>query len=488
MDAFQSEKKGIFDKKFSLYKKSVLFLSKLIQPKSKNEDRKRREFILNIILAGSILLSFFAIVVSLIGMLIDDPDRKGLPIVMLVTPFVFSLILFYLSRKGYSLLASYLLVLAYFIIASATLISWSTILPFGLLIYALIVIMAGILINSRFALFATFFIDISLLGITYLQEIQILKPNLTWIKEIQTPLVTDVIVFTVIFIVIYFVSWLFNREIEKSLRRARKSETELKEERDFLEVRVEERTHELKQAQIEKMTQMDKFAEFGRLSSGLFHDLASPLTSISLNLSQLENNKKENLKKTKSHLQSALSASKKLERFIQAIKKQYSQQEQKENFSLNEEIENSIEILDFQARKEKINIEFTAEKEIFTYGNPLKFNQLITNLINNAIDAYDGIEKKNKKIIISLAKEKNNFIITVEDQASGIDQQNLEKIFEPLFTTKSIDKGTGIGLSTVKKITEQDFNGSIQVKSQIGRGSTFTIIGKIEKQYAKQRD
>ncbi|MFZ5365159.1 MAG: sensor histidine kinase [Patescibacteria group bacterium] len=340
--------------------------------------------------------------------------------------------------------------------------------------------MAGILINTKFAYVITLIISAILFFLAYLQDKNIIHPDLYWADD-STAKTEDIIIIVVTLIIISIVSWLFNREIEKSLRRARKSEAELKKERDLLEIRVDERTKELKQAQIEKMTQMDRFAEFGRLSSGLFHDLASPLTAISLNLSQVNDDQKENVSETKSCLQRALSASRKLEKFIQAIKKQYSQQEQKETFSLNEEIENSIDVLEYQARKQKISIEFNAEKEIFTFGNPLKFNQIITNLISNAIDAYEGVDTPGKKIIITLTKQDARFAISIQDFACGIEPENLEKIFEPLYTTKPIGKGTGIGLTTVKKIIENDFSGSISVNSEKGRGSIFTIHGTIEK-------
>lgn len=476
-----TDNKGQTIKRISLLvKKCVHFLLSEIQPKSKNEDLSRREFILNIIVSGSTFLSFLAFLITVRGYLIFRPNYYGAPPALLFFIFIGFFSLYLLSRKGYARLASYILIIIYLIAATYNLVIWGVDLPLGLLIYALVIIMAGILINTKFAYVITLIISAILFFLAYLQDKNIIHPDLYWADD-STAKTEDIIIIVVTLIIISIVSWLFNREIEKSLRRARKSEAELKKERDLLEIRVDERTKELKQAQIEKMTQMDRFAEFGRLSSGLFHDLASPLTAISLNLSQVNDDQKENVSETKSCLQRALSASRKLEKFIQAIKKQYSQQEQKETFSLNEEIENSIDVLEYQARKQKISIEFNAEKEIFTFGNPLKFNQIITNLISNAIDAYEGVDTPGKKIIITLTKQDARFAISIQDFACGIEPENLEKIFEPLYTTKPIGKGTGIGLTTVKKIIENDFSGSISVNSEKGRGSIFTIHGTIEK-------
>ena len=83
------------------------------------------------------------------------------------------------------------------------------------------------------------------------------------------------------------VAWLSNTEIEKALHRALGSERDLAKERDSLEIKVAERTQELQQAQTEQLIQQYRFIAFGRIAAGLFHDLASPLTSVSLNLENI---------------------------------------------------------------------------------------------------------------------------------------------------------------------------------------------------------
>jgi signal transduction histidine kinase len=80
-----------------------------------------------------------------------------------------------------------------------------------------------------------------------------------------------------------------------------------------------------------------------------------------------------------------------------------------------------------------------------------------------------------------LKKNKAKAVISVEDWGCGIDEIDLPKIFEPLFTTKSLEKGTGIGLSVSREIIKNYFKGSIKVKSKKGVGSTFTISFPLSK-------
>ena len=102
------------------------------------------------------------------------------------------------------------------------------------------------------------------------------------------PTFGSILVTIVILEIIVLVSWLSNKEIEKALKRAKRSEIALKKERDGLEIEVERRTEELKKAQLEKLTIFYRFSNYGRIAAGLFHDIANPLTQVSLSLSRIE--------------------------------------------------------------------------------------------------------------------------------------------------------------------------------------------------------
>ena len=99
---------------------------------------------------------------------------------------------------------------------------------------------------------------------------------------------------------------------------------------------------------------------------------------------------------------------------------------------------------------------------------------VLINLFSNARDALDEKDIANKEIKVEARKEGKNCIIQVSDNAGGIEQQVLDRIFEPYFTTKEEGKGTGLGLYMSKKILETNLNGTIEVKNS-KEGAVFII-------------
>jgi signal transduction histidine kinase len=265
--------------------------------------------------------------------------------------------------------------------------------------------------------------------------------------------------------------------MKRALNRAYQSEQELKIERDSLELKVNEKTKELKMIQAEEIARVHRFAEFGRLSSGLFHDLINPLTTVILNVGKIKEDHKNNcdLKNIGHDLDQALKASNRMGDFINAVRKQIKTSGNKEIFSLKTEIEEAIAVLDYKAKHEKVNISFTASENIILSGDPIKFNQIVTNLISNAIDACGQSDNKIRKIIINLTLKNGVVLLNIKDNGIGMDQEHLTKIFEPFFSTK-IDKGSlGLGLSLIKNLIEKDFNGNVEVTSVLEQGSEFIV-------------
>jgi len=291
--------------------------------------------------------------------------------------------------------------------------------------------------------------------------------------------VYDGIGFAAIFCIIMTVSWLSNREIERSLRRARTSEAALKEERDMLEITVEDRTRELQKTQSEKIAQLYRFAEFGKLASGLFHDLMNPLTSISLYLEHMSKANPNEIAETQAYIKKAFEASKRIDLFSQAVRKQLQHREAHELFSVSEGIRQAIQLVAHKAWQAGVQLTFNTGIELSTLDNPLKFHQVIVNLLSNGIDAYADIpvadQNHRREVVVTLAREGQDILITVQDWGCGISDTTQRKIFEPFYTTKTTRQGIGIGLSTTKEIIEKDFGGSIAVESMEGEWTIFRV-------------
>lgn len=469
----------------SIKKTLIDITGRFILPKSEEQDKARREFILNILLAAIITFLFVSIILHaavwevpyIIGSGVYSNDIISLFTLLLI--FFFFLILFFLSRRGFFFIASYIFIFSLLLLAVYSSYTWGVDANASLLFYVLIIVMSGILVGTRFSFLILSLSSLSILVLGYYQINHIISPKLYW--KGQSLNGASIVMYATILFIIATVSWLSNREIEKSLARARKSEAELKKERDSLEIKVEERTRELREMQAEEMVQLYRFAEFGRLSSGLFHDLINPLNAVVLNIEMIRSQGADVgiIDETETCLDSAIHATKKMENMVVAVRKQISKQKNKAVFSLAEEIRQVIDMLAHKARQAGVEIVFLCPDDIQVFGEAIKFNQVVLNLVNNAIDAYlSATFSKGAgslcKITVSLSEENDRISLSVQDYGMGIPKENFNKIFEPFFTTKD-SGGMGIGLSMVKRIVEKDFGGEISMKSEQGQGTVFTI-------------
>lgn len=445
------------------------FLGLWVAPKSAGEDARRQEFVLNILLLGVLLLSFSALVQVIIGEISLGAQFTGASPLVVLAVMAVILGLYGLSRQGYARLAAYLFVLLFAGIAAAVCLHWGVLLPAGPLMFVLVIVMAGTLVGARFSLVVTLLVSVVMAGLAWLQERGVTHPSLAWMHDRVG--LNDAFGYIFIWGMIALVAWMSNREIETSLRRARQSEADLARQRDLLEERVEERTRELKQAQLEKILQLNRFADFGRISSGFFHDIINPLTAVSLNLEQLSSRRRSEL------LQHAITGIRHIEDFAMAARKQVQgRDDEQRRFNLAEETREVVAVLEGKARGVGVSIVLALDETVELYGSAVKFHQLVSNLVANAIDAYEGIPLERRVVQVSLSRQGKKVKFVVKDDGTGINPEHLAYIFDPFFTTKTVDKGTGIGLMIVKRVVEEDFGGTISVASTRRTGTVFTVV------------
>ena len=111
------------------------------------------------------------------------------------------------------------------------------------------------------------------------------------------------------------------------------------------------------------------------------------------------------------------------------------------------------------------------EEELIAKLDRTQLIRVVTNLVKNAIQAME--EQKDPKILVTVAREEDMICIAVQDNGIGISEENMDKIFEPKFTTKN--SGMGLGLGMVKNIVENS-QGSIEFTSEEGVGTTFKVL------------
>jgi signal transduction histidine kinase len=159
---------------------------------------------------------------------------------------------------------------------------------------------------------------------------------------------------------------------------------------------------------------------------------------------------------------------------------------QKENFDLNEMVQSIISgfIINIKERKQQqqqkqfkgsLNIESVSREDIFIFADKSRINQVISNLLNNAIKFTNGEEEegnRGSRITISIEKKNNLVVVSIKDDGKGIDHEIFPRLFEK-FVTKSKIGGTGLGLFISKSIVEAH-GGKIWAENNYdGKGATF---------------
>ena len=141
-------------------------------------------------------------------------------------------------------------------------------------------------------------------------------------------------------------------------------------------------------------------------------------------------------------------------------------------FDLNDLVVEVIGLMGQKTRYANVKIETALNPGLGPlYASPSELQQVLLNLVNNAVDA---IGPDGGTVTVTTAREQDEIILRVKDTGEGIPEANLERIFDPFFTTKAVGHGTGLGLSICYGIVDK-LGGRITVESEVGVGTTFTI-------------
>ena len=235
-----------------------------------------------------------------------------------------------------------------------------------------------------------------------------------------------------------------------------------------------------KQKRNEQMFQTGKLASIGELAAGIAHEINNPVAImveeagwIDDLLEEEEFQESENLSEFRRALRQIRIQGKRCKEITHKLLSFARKTDSRaQPVRLNELIEDIVTISAKRARFSRIVINMEIQKELPPIEvSPTEFQQVLLNLINNALDA---MEEEGGALSISARLEEDNIVIEVSDDGPGIPEDNLSQIFDPFFTTKPVGKGTGLGLSICYGIIKK-LGGEISVRSVIDKGSTFRV-------------
>ncbi len=213
-----------------------------------------------------------------------------------------------------------------------------------------------------------------------------------------------------------------------------------------------------------------KFADLGRQTARLVHDLANPLSAA---LIQVENNRNK-LGRTATDLSKSLSL---MQKYIDSARAQLLGQDNRISFGVRNHTRQVIDALRPIALRDDIRLQVNQIPDLSLYGDPIKFQRILSNLIVNSFDSYRSCAyKKQKTVKIHISKQNHWLIMRVFDHGEGIKTSEIPSLFEQFYSTKKISSnGLGLGLNEVKQYVEEDFFGNIKVSSSIKHGTCFEV-------------
>ena len=271
------------------------------------------------------------------------------------------------------------------------------------------------------------------------------------------------------------------KELAQANEKLEKLNNELKKMNEELEEKVKEKVQEIRNKDVIILNQ-SKLAALGEMLNMIAHQWRQPLNSLSAFAITIQMKYEFGELEDKECLEFAKfveAQTQKMSEIIDDFMNFAKPNEEKEEFNLKDVIEEVIKIVEVQLKNHniKVEIDLSTDEKIKSYKKEL--SHVLLNLISNARDALDNIEKDDKWIKIYTQNDGNYIKIIVEDNGGGIAKEIKDRIFEPYFTTKDKSKGTGLGLYMSKKIVEERLGGVLEFENTKD-GAKFVIKLKKE--------
>jgi len=319
---------------------------------------------------------------------------------------------------------------------------------------------------------------IGIIGVPYLQDNTLQDKEL---KEfLQRLAIVYLLILFIAIVLAYFLSKYITKSLENVSRKMRQTTVDRSNEKIILTDASLEITNlvdaynsmidEIEDSAV-KLAQSERKHAWREMAKQVAHEIKNPLTPMRLTVQSFDHNFDQKDPEIQSKMHEFCESLIQQIDIMSEIASAFSNfaempGENKERMNVVEEVKKSLDIF------HESYIEYQPEKdEIIAKVDKIQLTRIITNLVTNAIHALDKSE--NPYIKVRVFEKKKSVCIEVEDNGKGINKEDVSKIFEPKFTTKS--SGMGLGLPMVKNIVEA-YNGKIKFESGVNEKTVFSVV------------
>lgn len=277
-------------------------------------------------------------------------------------------------------------------------------------------------------------------------------------------------------------------ELKQAEEKIRQKKQELEDLNRTLEMRVQEEVEKNRIKDI-LLIHQNRQAALGETLDHIAHQWKQPLNALSLITGSLQVEAAsgkltdESLQETTDTIAGLVDH---MSQTIAVFRDFYRPEKERTTFSIREAIDKAISFIKPALRLDSIEVDITADPALAAYGYPKEYAQVLLNILSNAREALTEKEVKNPRVSILAVADNGKAVVTATDNAGGIPEANLAKIFDLYFTTRDSIGGTGIGLYMSKNIIEKNMGGKLGVRNT-GNGAEFRIELDLATWYAQPK-
>ena len=266
-------------------------------------------------------------------------------------------------------------------------------------------------------------------------------------------------------------------ERQRAMENLRKTNSELRNLKTTLEKRVRYAVKELRQKD-HILIQQSRQASMGEMIGNIAHQWRQPLTAVGAIVQSYEDAYEDgvlDMEYIEKHTDLIMDILTQMSRTIDDFRYFFRPNKMKSNFNVKSVVLKTLKFLESSFKFNNIKLIMDMAEDCELEGFPNEYSQVVLVILTNSKDALLEREIKDKKIDISLGKYDNKTVLKISDNAGGIKNNVLPKVFDPYFTTKEQGKGTGVGLYMSKTIVEKNMSGKFTCKNVAG-GAEFKVV------------